>query len=83
MQILFGMMDALVYLLVNLVAQLEGGDDFGVLLCGSHHTNSTVSSLLDNIFSNELFWWVRAVGLLDTHCILKGATFYTAHFGMI
>jgi hypothetical protein len=60
-----------------------GGDEYGLLLFGSHCTNSTLSSLLDKIFSNELFRQVRAVGLLGTHSICKGVASYAACFGMI
>ena len=83
MQIVFGVMDPLVCPLLNLAAWLEGGDNHGLLLFGSHQTNSTVSSLLDKIFSSELFRWVRAVGLLGTHSIRKGAASYAACFGMM
>jgi len=61
-QIVFGAMDLRVYPLLNLAAWLEGGDNHGLLLFGSHRTNSIVSSLLDKIFSSELGKGSRAVG---------------------
>ena len=82
-QIVFGAMDPLVCPLLNLAIWLEGGDNHGLLLFGSYQTNSAVSSLLDKIFSSELFLRVRAVGLLGTHSICKGAASYAARFGMM
>ena len=69
MQIVFGAMDPLVCPLLNLATWLEGGDNHGLLLFGSYQTNSVMSSLLDKIFSSELFLQVRAVELLGTHSI--------------
>ena len=81
-QIVFGEMDLLVCPLLNLAAWLEGGDTHGLLLFGSHQTNRAVSILLNKIFSSEIFLWVRAVGLLGTHSIRKGAASYAARCGM-
>ena len=39
MQILFGAMDPLICPLLNLAAWLEGGEDYGLLLFGSHCSN--------------------------------------------
>ena len=82
MQIVFGTMDPLVCPLLNLAIWL-GGRQSCLLLFGSYRTNSAVSSLLNKIFSSELFLQVRAVGLLGTHSICKGAASYAAHFGMM
>ncbi len=82
-QIVFGAMDPLVCPLLNLAIWLEGGDNHGLLLFGSYQTNSAMSSLLDKIFSSELFLRVRAVWLLGTHSICKGAVSYAAYFGML
>ena len=82
-QIVFDAMDLLVCPLLNLAILLEGGDNHGLLLFGSYRTNSAVSSLLNKIFSSELFLQVRAVGLLGTHSIRKGAASYAARFGMM
>jgi hypothetical protein len=83
MQIVFGVMDPLVCPLLNLAAWLEGGDNHGLLLFGSHQTNSTMSRLLNKIFSIELFWRVRAVGLLGIHSICKGTASHAACIGMM
>ena len=54
-QILFGAMDPIVCPFLNLAAWLEGGEDYGSLLFGSHRTNRAVSSLLETIFNSECF----------------------------
>ena len=54
-QVLFGAMDPLVCPLLNLATWLEGGEDPGLLLFGNHRSNRSVSSVLDTIFSSQLF----------------------------
>ncbi len=81
-QILFGAMDPIVCPLLNLAAWLEGGEDYGSLLFGSHRTNRAVSSLLETIFNSELFRKINE-GLLGTHSIRKGAASYAAHLSLI
>ena len=79
-QVLFGAMDPLVCPLLNLATWLEGGEDPGLLLFGNHRSNRSVSSVLDTIFSSQLFRQIRR-GLLGTHSIRKGAASYAARFG--
>ena len=75
-------MDPIVCPLLNLAAWLEGGEDYGSLLFGSHRTNHAVSSLLETIFNSELFRKINE-GLLGTHSIRKGAASYAARLGLV
>jgi hypothetical protein len=82
MRILFGAMDPLICPLLNLAAWLEGDEDYGLLLFGSHHSNHFVSSILHTIFNSNLFHCMKE-GLLGTHSVQKGAASYAACFGIV